>query len=243
MKNRISKIIAVLFIATFFTSCAVDMLNRVTGNRNVIKEERKTPHPFKGIKVSTGIDLYITEGSKNKIVVEADENLHDIIITEVKEGILKVYSEKGIWRAKAKKVYVTVTNLTLLQATSGSDVYGKNIINTTNMSISATSGADIAIKVNATSVETSATSGSEINITGTTINLVANATSGSSIDTYNLESTNVIAKATSGADINVYVSEKLEAKATSGGDIDYKGTPKRVDKKSNSGGSISKKKY
>ncbi|MCL7753516.1 head GIN domain-containing protein [Polaribacter sp. Z022] len=241
MKNSISKIITVLFIATIFTSCSVDVFNRVNGNKNVITETRKTSSKFTGIKVSTGIDLYITQGSKNKITVEADENLHDIIITEVEDGILKVYSEKSIWRAKARKVHVTVKNLTSVRATSGSDVYGKGVINTDEISIAATSGADIKITVDATSVETSSTSGSDIRISGSSINHATSATSGASIDAYELESKNVIAKATSGADINVFASEKLEAKATSGGDIDFKGNPKSVNKKSSSGGSVSRK--
>ncbi|WP_218598632.1 head GIN domain-containing protein [Polaribacter sp. NJDZ03] len=241
MKNSVSKIIAILFIATLFTSCNVDMINRINGNKNVITKTRKIADQFTGIKVSTGLDVYITQGSNNKVIVEADENLHDIIITEVEDGILKIYADKGIWRAEAKKVHVTIKDLTLLIATSGSDVYGKEVIDTDEISISATSGADINIKVNATSVETNSTSGSDINISGITINHASNATSGSSIDAYELESENTIAKVTSGANINIFASKKLEARATSGGDIDFKGNPKTVDKKTTSGGSISKK--
>ncbi|QNM86954.1 DUF2807 domain-containing protein [Polaribacter pectinis] len=239
MKNSITKIIAILFVASVFSSCGVDMFNRVNGNRNVVTEERKASDNFTGIKVSTGIDLYITQGSKNKITIEADENLHDIIRTDIEDGVLKIYSEKNIWKAKARKVYVTITNLDLLKATSGSDVYSENVIKTDEISISATSGADIRIAVDAVSVETSSTSGADIKISGTTTNHASSATSGASIEAYDLESKNTIAKATSGADINIYASVNLEAKATSGGDIDFRGNPKKINKKSTSGGSVS----
>ena len=241
MKNSISKLVAFLFITTIFSSCAVDMFNKVTGNRNVVSIDRKATDNFTGVKVSTGLDLYISQGSKNTITVEADENLQDIIITEVENGILKIYSEKSIWKAKSRKVFVTVKTLEILKATSGSDVYGKGVINADEISISATSGADIRISIDAKSVETSSSSGSDINISGVTINHASSATSGSSIDAYELVSKNVIAKATSGADINIYASEKIEAKANSGGDIDFKGNPKQINKKSSSGGSVSAK--
>lgn len=241
MKNSITKTIAILFVTTLLTSCGIDMFNRVNGNRNVITKSRKANDDFKGIKVSTGIDLYITQGNRNKITVEADENLHDIIITEVEDGVLKVYSEKNIWKAKARKVHVTVKELNLLKATSGSDVYSKGTIETDEISITSTSGADIRITVDAISVETKSTSGSDIKIAGKAINHASSATSGSSIDAYDLESKNVIAKATSGADINVYASEKLDASATSGGDIDFKGNPKKINKRSSSGGDVSKR--
>ncbi|MDD7914546.1 head GIN domain-containing protein [Polaribacter ponticola] len=241
MKTPITKIITLLFVVTLFSSCAVDMFNKISGNRNVVTENRNTKEDFTKIKVSTGLDLYLTQGSKNKISVEADENLQDIIITEVKEGVLKIYAEKNIWRAKARKVYVTIETLEAISATSGSDVYTKETIKVNDVKISATSGADINMSVNANYVETSATSGSDIEISGSSIHHISKATSGASIDAYQLHSKNVTAKVTSGADINVYASESINARATSGGDIDYRGNPKNVDKKESSGGDISAK--
>jgi hypothetical protein len=239
MKTTTTKILIVLFLATFLSSCNINMFNRVNGDRNVVTQDRTTKEAFTKIKVSTGLDLYISQGSKNKITVEADENLQEIIITEVINGELKIYSEKNIWRAKARKIHVTVNNLENLVATSGADVYTKETLKITNLKISATSGADIKISVDANTVETNATSGSDIEISGLANNYFSNATSGASIDAYELKSKSATVKVTSGAAINVFAIESIDAKATSGGDIDFKGNPKKVDKKSSSGGSIS----
>jgi hypothetical protein len=241
MKIANHKILTLLFVATLFSSCAVDMFNRVNGNRNVVTEDRSTKDDFTKIKVSTGLDLYISQGSKNQITVEADENLQDIIRTEVKDGVLRIYSEKNIWRAKARKVYVTVETLEALTATSGSDAYAKETLKVNDLKISATSGADIHISVSANTIETTATSGSNIEVSGASNNHISKATSGASIDAYQLRSKNVTVKVTSGANINVHASESIDAKATSGGDIDFKGSPKKVNKKTSSGGSVSAK--
>lgn len=217
------------------------MFNRVNGNRNVITENRNLKEDFTKIKVSTGLDLYLSQGSSNQVTVKADENLQDIIITEVKGGVLKIYSDKSIWRAKARKVYVTVQDLEGITATSGSDVYTKETLKVNDITISATSGADIRMEIDANSVESSATSGADIEISGIAINHTSRATSGASIEAYQLHSKNVTVKVSSGADINIYASESINAKASSGGDIDYKGSPKLVNKKSSSGGDISAK--
>ena len=239
MKKIRKQFLGILFITAICTSCSIDVFNRVHGNRNVITKERKPQDNFTGIQVSTGIDLYIRQGNANSITVEADENLHDIIITEVQNDVLKIYSNKNIWKSKARKVFVTVENLTLLKATSGSNVYSESIIKTNEISVTATSGADIDIEVTAQNLETSATSGADIIISGTAVNHASSATSGSAIDAYNLKSENVIVKVTSGANIDIYASKKIEAKATSGGAIAVKGAPTKVDKKSTSGGRIS----
>jgi hypothetical protein len=241
MKIANHKILTLLFVATLFSSCAVDMFNRVNGNRNVVTEDRSTKEDFTKIKVSTGLDLYISQGSKNQITVEADENLQEIIRTEVNDGILKIYSKKNIWKAKARKVYVTIKNLEALTATSGADVYTNEALEVNNLNINATSGADIHVSVDANTIETTATSGSNIEVSGISNNHISKATSGASIDAYQLRSKNVTVKVTSGANINVYASESIDAKATSGGDIDFKGSPKKVNKKTSSGGSVSAK--
>lgn len=241
MKTITKKLLSILFLATLLSSCNVNMFNRVNGNRNVVTEDRKANEDFTKVKVSTGLDLYLIQGNSTKITVEADENLQDIIITEVKNGVLKVYSEKNIWRAKSRKVYVTLKTLEGISATSGSDVYSDKTLKVNDISVSATSGADIRISLDANAVTSSATSGAGIELTGIANNHTSSATSGASINAYDLQSKNVTVRVSSGADINIYASESIAARASSGGDIDFKGSPKEVTKKSNSGGSISAK--
>tara|TARA_R110002072_G_scaffold220763_1_gene378039 strand:+ start:183 stop:908 length:726 start_codon:yes stop_codon:yes gene_type:complete len=241
MKTSIKTFLSVLFLATILSSCNANMFNSVNGNENVLTENRTTKEDFNKITISTGLDLYITQGSKNKIIVEADENLHDIIFTEINDGVLKIYSEKNIWRAEAKKIHVTVTNLDAITATSGADVYTEEMLKLKSITVIATSGADIRLSLDTDSVSTTATSGAGIKIDGIANNHTATATSGASINGYDLESKNATVKVTSGADINIYASENIDAVATSGGDIDFKGNPKKVKKTSTSGGSISAK--
>ena len=239
MRTSIIKLSIVLFLATIATSCNIDMLNRVEGDRNVISEKRQINEDFTKVKVSSGIDLYIKQGSKTSLSVEADENLHDIIITEVVGGKLKIYTEKNIWRAKAKKVYLTVTSLEELTATSGSDVISESILKVNDLEVSTSSGADLRIEVEANYVVSSSSSGSDLRISGTANTHETSASSGSSIKAYSLESKEVTAKVSSGADIGVFALESINAKASSGGDIRYKGSPKKVFKKTSSGGGVS----
>ena len=81
MKSTTKKLLALLFVSVLMSSCNVNMFNRVNGNRNVVTADRSTSQKFTKIKVSTGLDLYLSQGTKNKVTLEADENLHDIIIT------------------------------------------------------------------------------------------------------------------------------------------------------------------
>jgi uncharacterized membrane protein len=240
MKTTIKKLSVILFVSVFISSCGIDMFNRVDGNRNVVTQKRKINNDFSKVKVSSGIDLYIRQGERVSLTVEADENLHDIIMTEVEGGKLKIYSEKNIWRAKAKKVYLTVVDIEELKATSGSDAYSENTLKVRDFDLSVSSGADAEISVSADNLTTSASSGADLRVSGESNYHYSSASSGSSIRAYSLKSKNVTVKVSSGADINIFASESLDARASSGGDIDYRGNPEHINKKTSSGGSVSK---
>ncbi len=238
--KTISKISSIVFLSLFIISCKTDInLGGVTGNRIVTTEHRKINSNFRKIRASNGLEVYITQGKKKSVTVEADENLQEIIITEVVNGVLKVYTDKNIRRAKLKKIFITIPSLEGITATSGAAVISKNILTTTILTTKASSGANIKLEIDATDLSSSSSSGADIKLIGTAKTYNASASSGSSTKSYGLIAKEVTVRASSGANIDVYASEKINAKATSGGDIDYKGNPKKVQEKSSSGGSVS----
>ncbi len=126
MKSLI-KISAILLILLSATSC---FYKGVKGNGNVLTETRKVSNDFIRVKASGGLDVYITSNEDLSLVVEADENLHDLIKTEVNNGTLYISSKKNIWSARSKKVHLSVENLNEIVVTSGAEIISENTFNT-----------------------------------------------------------------------------------------------------------------
>lgn len=242
MTTLIKIIVATILSLTLF-SCNFDInLNSgVRGNGNVQIEERTIDAPFSSIKATEGLDVYLTQSDNESISVEADENLQELILTEVKDGVLKIHTKQNIGRSTSKKVTVTFKDISSIISTSGSDVYSTNIINTEELQLKTTSGSDMTLEVNTTVLNCKSTSGSDLRLSGKTERLIAEATSGSDIKAENLIAESSQVKATSGADITINTSKELTAKATSGGDIKYYGNSEKVDKSDSVSGSIRKK--
>ena len=238
--TTLTRIIVTSIISLLMLSCnfSMNLGDGIDGNGNVETAERSISKDFDEIKVSQGIDLYITQSNDVSLTVEADENLHDLIMTEVTDGVLKIYSTENIRRASSKKVMLTINSISSIKATSGSDVYSTNTIEVANLELKSTSGSDIKLDVKTKSLDCYSTSGSDMELSGSTNLFTASATSGSDINASDLlaETSNV--KATSGADISVNTSKALTAKATSGGDIRYSGNPEKVEKSDTSAGSV-----
>ncbi|MBN1821660.1 MAG: DUF2807 domain-containing protein, partial [Prolixibacteraceae bacterium] len=96
-----------LFVSLFITGMGLN------ANASTEKESRKVNN-FHAIHVSSGIDLYLTMGDEEKLTVIADDDIIDDIVTEVKDGVLKIYMENRLFRwnfNRERKAYVTVKQL------------------------------------------------------------------------------------------------------------------------------------
>ena len=237
---KTAKIAILLLLVITTTSCMFDGFG-IKGNRNVVSEDRKITAEFTEIKVSQGITVFLTQGNQTDLHVEADENIIDLLVTEVEGNTLKVYFDKNVSRAKARNVYVTADELTSLKSTSGSDIRSEGTIRAKNLKLSTNSGAELNLAISATSVDCSSSSGAHAKLSGTTESFDGSASSGSSIDADNLTSKTAKAGVSSGADISIHASEELDARASSGGHISFEGNPTVLNKSKSSGGSISKR--
>ena len=237
--KTLTKITAMLLLLISTTSCFVDGFTGIKGNRNVVSEDRTISDNFDEIKVQQGIQLFITQDNTTEIKVEADENIIDLLITEVKDNELKIYFEKNVNRAKARNVFLSTATIKKIKASSGASVKSENTFQVASLDLDASSGSSIKFYVSADDVTTETSSGANIKVYGKSKSFSGKASSGSSIDADELEAIDAYAKASSGANINVNVTGKLTAKASSGVDIDYEGSPTDINKDTSSGGSVS----
>lgn len=229
----------IILTALMVSSCNINMGKM--GNGNVVTQDRNISEDFSGVKSSAGIEVYLTQGEENKVVVETDENLQEYIETSISNSLLKVGTRKNIRWAKARKVYVTYKDLDKIEASSGSSIQSTSVIKSQNLSLKASSGAEIELEVFSQDLDLRTSSGADVKISGKASSLTAQASSGSEINAKNLLVLNCIAKASSGAEINVNVKEKIDAKASSGGEVVYYGDPTLSTSQKSSSGTVKKR--
>ncbi|MDC7993852.1 head GIN domain-containing protein [Altibacter sp. HG106] len=228
-------------IALTLSSCNFDLsFGQVNGNGNVVTEERPVTSNFSIVRGSAGLDVYLSEGDENKIVIEADENLMEIIDTEIRNGKLHVTTNSNIGRSKSKKVYVTYQSLGAVEASSGADVIVNSVLEADEIRLKSSSGADLEAEVRAQTVWAETSSGADIVISGRAASLTADASSGSHIKARQLEVLRCDAEASSGANIVVNVQNEMKGEASSGGNIRYYGDPTAVSVRDGVSGNVSK---
>jgi citrate lyase gamma subunit len=206
----------------------------------VVSKERKTDS-FTGLKVSSGINVYLKQGNEVSVTVEADENLHEYILTEVRNGVLNVYSEYNIRDAEKKRVYVTMKEIKSIRTTSAGDVIGESPITSDNLELSASSAGDIKLEVKSNDLDVDISSSGDITLRGEADMLRADLSSAGDLNAFELQTREANISVSSAGDADVNVSERINARASSAGDINYKGDPKYIDVHASSAGGIHKR--
>ena len=230
-----TKFIIILFLLNF---CVSSIYAQMT-------EEVRNISNFKGIHISSGIDLYVRQGSVESVKVVADKDRMEKIKTEKEGDILKIFagSSKGWFNfefdwnnKKTVKVYVTVKDLNSIAATGGSDVFSEGKLDLIKLDVKATGGSDIKLVLDADELTCETTGGSDVTLSGTATVFKASATGGSDLIAKNLRSNFCSISSTGGSDAYVWAEKEISISATGGSDVYHKGGA-RVVKSSSTGGS------
>ena len=87
-----------------FSSCLAQ--EKVKGSRNV-KTEQYDLNSFHSIEASGEFNIEILRGSKALVEIKADDNLHDLIQTDVVDGVLFIKPIKQFVREKSQDLKIT----------------------------------------------------------------------------------------------------------------------------------------
>ncbi len=199
---------------------------------------------FTAISVSSGIELFLTQGNEESLAVSANDKKYlDRLKTEVVNGTLKIYYDNNniTWKKGEKKnlkAYVSFKALQKLSASAGSSVDVTGSINTGNFDLDVSSGADFEGAINATELLADISSGASVKISGKADKLKVNSSSGADFKGYDLTVDYCDAKASSGAGVTITINKELSAIASSGADIKYKGSALIRDIRTSGGGAV-----
>lgn len=239
--NKIFKVTAIFAVLILLGLCMCNLNAQfgLKGSGNVIENERAL-ESYTGIETSGGIDVCIYQGDVQKVVVVADDNLQDIIITKVEGETLKIYPEKWIRHASNIKVKVTIKDLKSVSGSGGSDVYSEQTLIVGNLSVNFSGGSDGNLSLKAIEINGTISGGSDLILKGAAGYINIEASGGSDCKAYDLIAAKANVSASGGSDIYVTVDQDIKANASGGSDIKYKGNATILKSESSGGSDIIK---
>jgi len=216
-----------LFIVIAFSLLSLSSFAKkeIQGNKNVKTRTITIESEFSGVHVSDGISLIISTSKKISIKAEMDGNLHDYLLTEVKDGILHISFKEKIGKRKASNIYVKSNNIKSLSVDEEADITNSVLLTIPSLSLNSNTGGSMNLNLKADKIVLNANDNSEIELIGTCQFLVANCNTGSSLEANELITQKAELVASEESDIAVFVKEKIKVKANVDSSIECSGDP------------------
>lgn len=208
------------------------------GNKKVVEQNRDLDG-FTKVGVSSGIDLYLTQGSSFQVQIITDENIQDNIVTQVNGNRLTLKVEGSISPSKLE-ARVTLPSLEGITASGGSDVFGQNEFRIDDLELSMSGGSDLELSVRGKTLHMNLSGGSDAKLVGQVGNIEANTSGGSDLRANKLIAERIEISCSGGSDAWIHATQSVDIRAAGASDVRYSGDPAKVQAKASSASDITK---
>lgn len=231
---QIKRIFLGIVIAITLNSC----MNTIDGNGNVVNEKR-TVSSFSKIDISGGFEVLLNQGNSEKVELEVDENLIELIETKVKGNTLYISSEEPIGNAESLKIYITVVDVEDIDASGAIELKNKGTYKSDNLEIDISGAADIDLNLEVENLVMDMSGASETTLTGAADNLEIEISGAGDLDAKKMKTKTTEIDISGAGSAIVNVKKKLKVEVSGAGSVQYKGNPK-VDESISGAGSVTK---
>jgi len=208
------------------------------------KETRKLD-TFTKISLRTSANVYLTQGTTQKVEVTGDKEDVDRLETKVKDGklIIDIFEKNNRrnWSGSSDvEIYITVKNIESLAVAGSGDMVSKGEFRVGDLDISVAGSGDLKFDAEAKDVDISIAGSGSVMLRGSSnINKVSIAGSGKLEAEDMVTESYRISIAGSGR-CKVHAKEEINSKISGSGSVYYKGDPKRVNNNSTGSGKVRK---
>ena len=105
--KKFTVLLVLLLLSTSFV--LAQKKEKIKGSKMVTTELREIGS-FESLEIEDNLEVYLEKGDKAEIKIEADENLHNLIISDLKDKALLIYASKKPVSFKKLIVRITYTN-------------------------------------------------------------------------------------------------------------------------------------
>ena len=226
------------FLLTMQSGCSY-AFNGIKGNGNVIKQERQISS-FNSLEVGGAFRVFLTQGDKESLTVEADENLLEYISTEIRGNSLKISTTKDINNSNALNIYLTITKLEEMDISGACKLTCETKINLEDLDLECSGASDIELKLTANHLDLEFSGASQIEMFGNANEVSLDLSGASDLDALELEAEKYSADISGASHAKIYVKSELSVDVSGAASLKYKGEPKLIQTDVSGAGSLKK---
>lgn len=200
--------------------------------QNIVYDENaevRTVEKFDGIELSGAVSLYLSQGNTTAVAVSAgEEKYNNKIKTEVRNGVLRISVEGGVWNGfnwtnRKLRAYVTVTDINRLGISGASYVSISGTLKSGELKMNISGASEVKGLIDINKLDMDISGASISRLSGTVKEGAIDASGACKVNSYDLVFDKCKVSASGAANIRVTINGELNADASGGSNIYYKG--------------------
>ncbi|GAA3639933.1 GIN domain-containing protein [Flavivirga jejuensis] len=231
--NRLYKILICIGIL-MASSCSIDTISVNADDYVTYRDVNITD--YTSVKIANGFTAYITfSDTEESIKVEANENLHDLVIADKKNNELVIRFKNNI-RIKGKEtlnVHIITKSIKNFTVTADSQIYLENTLTEDNAKIEITADSFFSGEVVVDYMELKAAADANADLIGSINILDADLSADAKLSGYELQVKDLKMSMTADCNANLTVTKTIDIKAVADCTLRYKGNATIVRKELN----------
>jgi hypothetical protein len=199
---------------------------------NVLASKQDRPvRNFNKIEVSGGFSVILTQGTVEKLTIEADDDILPKIITEVRGGTLIIKLENNTWNKNIKNLAAELTfiNLDGIDVSGAVKITGTNPMKFSDLKIDGSGATKINLNLSATRLSCDFSGASEITFKGNAPEFEVDLSGASNLDALEFLTRKCSIDCSGASDARVYATETLKVEGSGASKITYTGNPSNID--------------
>ncbi|HEY9002353.1 MAG TPA: head GIN domain-containing protein [Mucilaginibacter sp.] len=219
--------------------------NTVTVDVSKIEDRHITG--FHAVDVGGSFDVYITQGSSESVKVEAPDEIIDHIITEVDNGVLKIYNKNDrnfhwgdLFNHKKIAVYVSAKDMNAVAVSGSGNVYFKEGIHAESIRLRVSGSGDMFGRVDAKNLESSISGSGDVKLAGRAENSAVSVSGSGDFEARGLVTVNTIVHVSGSGDASINASNSVSASVSGSGDVRYTGGAHNISSSKSGSGDVSR---
>lgn len=239
MRKTLTNILAFSFFTLLFGSSML-LSGCIDGSGDIVKSNRNVSGFDKVVLNGSG-NVIITQGNKEKVIVETDDNIIEFIETEVNGNTLYIGSTKSISPSKLN-IYVYIKEIVGIKVKGSGDINAANSLKASNFTAAIEGSGDIGMDIKADAIQCEIYGSGDMKLSGNAHRLVCTI-KGSGDAMLNDLKTDIAEISIYGSgDCKINVNSRLDVSVYGSGDVIFSGNPKELNQNISGSGDILKAK-
>ncbi len=199
---------------------------------------------FDEVTMKIGGTVYITQGDKNEVILEGDQDDIEEVNVEVRGGELTIESSRrsrwSFWNSSNVRldVYVTVKELKSVTVSGSGDIVGQNAIKTNDFRARVSGSGDIEMELDSRTVDTGISGSGNIELSGSATSGRLSISGSGKLLAENLRLDDFEVRISGSGRGSITVYGELDVRISGSGSVYYSGDPTGVNSSISGSGKV-----